>query len=89
MKHSDQPEAQNLQRYFSRTHVTNPASGRQQQLLTCTVCNKMQTSRLSNMLEHVKTHFKSTWPYKCERCGKGFIKQWNRDCHYKYNICQN
>ena len=52
-------ESKYLERYYSKAHHTSKESGRQQQQLTCLICRQIQTPRRSNMLDHIKTHFKT------------------------------
>ena len=52
-------ETKYLERYILKVHHTSKESGRQQQQLTCLICRQNKSPRRSNILEHIKTHFKT------------------------------
>jgi len=52
----------------------------------CTLCEQVETSRLSNILDHIRHHLQLQ-PYKCDACGLSFSKQYNRDRHTQKSIC--
>ena len=54
----DDNKADAIDQFYLRTDSVNPKSGRIKQLLSCLICKELQTSRLSNMKEHIRNHLR-------------------------------
>lgn len=61
---------------FTR-HVRNHQATKQYQ---CEIC-KRGFKRSDNLRTHMRIHFKTALPFKCNRCGHGFVREQTKDAH--------
>ena len=72
--------------YYRRIKEINPVTQRVNHKLVCKLCDKVSTSRISDIHEHIRNHLKVK-PYKCHICGLAFSKKSNRTRHLGKSNC--
>ena len=70
---------------FKKVQSLNEETGRMNQHLECSICNKT-FSKLCNVMDHVRTHLGAK-PFACTICGQTFTQCGNRDRHQRKNVC--
>ena len=75
-----------LSQYYSQVRWRSGDTGRWRQQLACLLCDRVKTSRVWDMRDHIRNHLQ-TRPFTCASCGAGFNKKSNRDRHSASSLC--
>ena len=83
----DVSDAQALDICYAKTYSKNIATKRHVLKYVCLLCDKLQTDRITNMQEHIRSHL-GLLQFACPHCFRRFNKEFNRDVHVKNLVCR-
>ena len=83
----DVSDAQALDIYYGKKYCKNIATKRLVLKYVCLICDKLQTGRVTNMQEHIRSHL-GLLQFACPHCFRRFNKEFNKDVHVKNLVCR-
>ena len=82
---NDGDDLEHIKMSLQRSYVLNEKTGRFNLCMTCLIC-KSTFPALSTAVRHTRTHAQSR-PFQCEKCGKRFTQEGNRNLHRDTGVC--
>ena len=74
-----------VEKRLQRSYVLSTKTGRFNLCMTCLICRRTFPA-LSTAVRHARTHAQLK-PFGCDRCGKRFTQEGNRNLHVKTEVC--